>query len=299
MKKLFLILFSTIILHGCSDHNPPIYKSGMSQEQYGEQFGAWLGNKLSDASEADIEAYSEESTELVESFKRQAKNINSSENAIALVDKLIAQIIKMTQKQFNLSENDWIFIANPTVDKSASKSSQWKIKRVIREFIYRLSYSGFGYFPTTLTDSISKEFKDKENGDIYYSILKKSKYSKMIANDQWFEEYKAKNLIINSAIKIAQKNTLYFDSDMEKIESSPIKYNHNVQVFVKTYIELINQGIDEGYIAKYLTASRSQIYNPKKYENQKKIKLEHYDKRAFEGYIKTMSKLLNKKGEIQ
>lgn len=426
MKKLLIILSAVMFLNACSGDSPPIYKSDMTKKQYGEQFGDWLGGKLSKATEADIERYDEKSTELVKSFKEQAKHTESSEKAVILVDTLMSQIINMTKSHFNLSQSDWEFIADPNVDKSASNHSKWEVKFMIGDIFGRLSLSGFGYFPTTIP--ISKTLKDKKDGEIYYSVLKNSKYSKIIANDEWAKDYEDRSFIIKSAMDIAKNDTLYFDTSSEvlkkykrqkkhlefdykfevinshevigdgffgksifdlkkavdskskkdyereykdiiyaknrlkssrlnltrkieylkrnpnklaedsvsearvnvskseenlnksytefnalydneieklnttigklgklesQINSLSNKYNHNIQVFFKTYTELMNKNIENYVVAESLSGSRT-IPNLKNYKGQKNINFEYYDKRAFDGYIKIMSNLLNK-----
>jgi hypothetical protein len=216
MKNILIASILTIVLVGCSDSEPPVYKSGMTKNEYGEKFGGWLGDKLASSNEADIESYREKSIELVDSFKKKAINIRSSEEAKKLVDNLLADIIAMTENKFKLSKENWIFIANPKVDASASKQSQLEIKYGVNQIVRVLN---LGYLPTTVSNVIASVFQDKEDGIIYYKILKESRYSKIIANDDWLKSYEAKEVILETAIKIAENEKLYFDINIDKVQS--------------------------------------------------------------------------------
>ena len=269
MKKILIASTLALALSACGNSEPPIYESGMSKREYGEKFGAWLGDKLASSNEAEIESYREKTTELVEEFQKSTKSINDKKELVLLVDSLIKEVVALSEDRFDLAIEDWRFIIDPQVDESASKQSQAELKYGISQIMAMLN---IGYHPAKLSSVIESSLKNKSGGEIYYHVIKNSKYPKVIANDAWVIDFESKKSIINLAVKTAEQESLNFNlaidgfgrlkSSQDKIEE--IKYDYKFDLIDSH--EVVGYNRDNRTIFEF-----KEIFESKSKEDYEKV----------------------------
>lgn len=281
----------TIGFTGCGEKRP-VYESGMSKKEFGEKFGNWFGGKIEDnANEAQIEEYKNKTTDIVKQYQKQIKNTKSQNEILELTDNMINNILSEAQATYDLSEDDWNYIANPEVDDSASKQSQLEIKFGLKQMMAMFPTYKVGYFPSSLATPIKKSTENIHSGEVYAYILNNSKYKLIVENNNWLKNYEAKKVILTTAIKIAKEEKLYFDVKIDgfgKLENQErtiknLKYSYR--------FEIINNNDVVGYGRNRTIFDFKDIVNSKnKEEFRKNYKYIKYAQRDLDNSEKTLIK---------
>ncbi len=228
MKKPLTIFLITLFLSSSLSASlfgstPPIYSSGMSYEEYGAEFGEWLGKKLDNSNEREIEEYIEKANTLRKDYKQKVSTINDKQEILKLTDSLIKNILYLAEHYFELSEEDWAFIIDPQVDNSASKQSKEEIYTGILYIMHQMSNNKFTTPQALAYATIEDSLQGKNDGYIYYYILTQSKYKHLLATNEEFNRIKDRVVLTQMAVDIAKEN-VDFDISFKDIVSNIKKF---------------------------------------------------------------------------
>lgn len=345
MKKVVKFLYPILslllltMLTACSS-KPPKY-NGESAEAYGEKLGKYYGEKFKNAGAKNIRKYLNVSNKVIENLKESIPHLTNKQ-LVEKVDDTIKKLIDLSDKYLDIGEEDYKFLANPLkyygiyddysnlVQIAIGDKGGIQLLSAINELIER-SYGKRLYTPLDVKyvllgalvgddnvffykDALAKQI---DKADKYYYVLTHTKYKIFFGDDDWIKEYKSEKDIINTAIKIAKKEKLYFDVDENKLKKLKEKihdlkfnkfkeynekYQHNIKVFIKTLKILFNKGYSRTQIVDSLLGGNYDC-NKKdimSIDTNKNLDLDTWDswrfrefKRCFREYMKKMKKLLS------
>jgi hypothetical protein len=258
MKKVVKFLYPILslllltMLTACSS-KPPKY-NGESAKAYGEKLGEYYGEKLKNAGAKNIRKYLNESNKVIENLPESIPHLTNKQ-LVEKVDDTIKKFIDLSDKYLDIGEEDYKFLANPLkyygIYDDYSKLVQIQIGdkggiqllSTINELIER-SYGKKFYTPLDVKYDLLGALvgddhvffyknalaKQIDKADKYYYVLTHTKYKIFFGDDDWIKEYKSEKDIINTAIKIAKKEKLYFDVDENKLKKLKEKI-HNLKFY--------------------------------------------------------------------